>query len=334
MQRTNWTKKVTILLAVICVLLAALSAFAPANADSWLLKVEGVAISREIYSYFLSAALEDAELNEDGTPKNLSALRKDVSARCVEYVAVNSELHAREIPLDSQLKSEVAERTASDWRVFGRYYTSIGVDKQTLNAVLTNRAGWDQLFRSIYDTGGSQPTTEEELQAYFYGTYVAYEGIRVFPTVPQEDGTDRAMIEAERAALKTKLESFVVAANESEDFYATVQDDRFAEALGYGMPSAAVVRKAAGEMSEADFEKVRGLSPEKVALLELDGFFLVARGVNMRNSPEEYYNVYRSTCLYALKGEAYAQALADLCKSFRADENVAAVNQLLDEWAW
>ena len=52
--RTNWTKKATILLAAICVALVGLSAFTPPGAQDWLLQVDGVPLSRAVYSYFLS----------------------------------------------------------------------------------------------------------------------------------------------------------------------------------------------------------------------------------------------------------------------------------------
>ena len=332
--RTNWTKKATILLAAICVALAALTSFTPAGAQEWLLQVEGVPVSRAVYSYFLSQALPDAQLDADGRPKDMPALRRDVAARCVEYVAINSELRAMEIPVDQVLKAEVAERTAFLWRVFGRYYSSIGVDKQTLNAILTGQAARDQLFRALYGEGGTRPVPEAELDAYFYGNFVAYEGVRVFRTVLQEDGTEKPMEILQVEALRETLAEFVAEANEAEDFFGVAQDSRFAEALSYGMPSTTVVRKGAGDVSDADFEKIRGLAADKIELLDMPGVFLVARKVDMRKSPEEYYHGYRGVCLWARRGGDFAKALKELCAKFRADENVAAVERFYKEWAW
>jgi len=334
MKRISWTKKATILLAAICVALAALSGFTPPGAQEWLLQVEGVPVSRAVYSYFLSQALRDAELGPGGRPKDLLALRRDIKARCVEYIAVNSELRAMEIPVDQVLKSETAERTAFYWRVFGQYYESIGVDKQTLNSILTGEAARDQLFRAIYDINGTRPTSEEELRAYFYGNFVAYDGVRVFRTAPLEDGTERNLEPGEAAELKAVLAEFVEAANEAGDFFSAAQEERFAEALSYAMPSVTVAEKHGGELSAEDFEKVRALPRDKIKLLELDGCFLVATGVDMREAEEEYYLGYRADCLWALQGEAFARDLTELCKTFRADENAAAVEKLYREWKW
>ena len=339
MNRTNWTKKLTVLLAAICVALVGLSSFTPAGAREWLLQVEGVPVSRAVYGYFLSEALRDTELNENGRPKDMAALRKDVAARCVEYIAVNSELRAMEIPVDQMLKAQAAERTAFYWRVFGRYYSSIGVDKQTINAIQMWQAARDQLFRAIYDTGGTHPTSEEALQAYFYGSFVAYDGVRVFRTALQEDGSERDMTPEEAAALKATLADFVEAANEVGEFYSVAQEERFADALSYGMPSVTVAERADGDaigggegLNAEDFEKVRALPRDKITLLDLQDFLLVATGVEMRESEDEYYRGYRAACLWALQGEAYAEAIKALCARFRADENVAALDKFYKEW--
>jgi len=338
MKRTNWTKKLTVLLAAICVALAALSAFTPAGAQEWLLQVEGIPVSRAVYCYFLSEALRDAKqkdlLKADGSPKDLPALRRDVSARCVEFIAVNSELRAMEIPVDQVLKSQVAEQTAFYWRVFGRYYSSIGVNKQTLNTILTGQAARDQLFRAIYDAGGTKPTPEAALEAYFYENFVAYEGVRVFRTVLLEDGKEKDMDIPQAAVLRQTLVDFVEAANESGDFFGVAQEERFAEALSYGMPSVTVVKKGAGDMTDENVERIRSLAADKIELLDMPGVFLVARGVNMREAPEEYYQGYRAECLKALKSGEFAAAIKELRGKFRADENVSAAQRLYKEWVW
>ena len=334
MKRTNWTKRATVALAAVCVALAGMSAFAPAKAQDWLLQVEGVPISREVYSYFLSEALGETQRKPDGRPADMAALRRDVAARCTRFVAVNSELRAMQVPVDQVLKAQVAERMMFRWYLFGNYYQSIGVSKQTLNDIITGEAARDQLFRALYDLDGTQPTTREALEANFYGNYVAYQGVRVFRTVLQEDGPEREMTPEESAALRHTLELFVDAVNNAGDFYGVAQEERFAEALGYAMPSITVVRKGAGDMADADVELIRRLGTEQFELLEMPGLFLIAKGVNMRDAPEEYYQGYRADCLWALKGAEYEAALTALCEKFRADENVSEVEKLYKGWNW
>jgi len=240
-----------------------------------------------------------------------------------------------EVPLDPVLKSDVSERVGFYWRIFGGYYRSIGVDKQTLCAALTGQAAKDQLFRALYDTGGKWATSEEALESYFYARYAAYEGVRVYRTVLLEDGTDRAMDMAEDALLCEKLDAFISAANAAKDFYGVAQEERFAEALSYGTPSITTLRMGTEGVSDEDFKKLLELpNKDGIVRLTMPRYYLVAQGVNMRESPEEYYLVNRADCLRTLKGGEYAKALEELCAHFRADENVAAMDKFYREWKW
>jgi hypothetical protein len=339
MKQTNWTKKATILLAAVCVALAVLCGIAKPLDEQWLVQVEGVPVQRGLYSYFLSQALESAPRNNQGLPKDMTALRADVLQRCKAYVAVNSELRNMGRVLSQSSKMLTAERTAGLWRVFGNYYTSIGVDKPTLGKAVRGQAAREQLFRALYDTGGTMSVPEESIQSYFYGNFVAYDGIRVFLTVTQEDGQERDMTAAEKDALRATLKTFVEKANAAAtqeegtfDFLGMAQEEPYAAAFGYALPSVTVVRKDAGDMPEVVFESVRGMDPNKLTLVEVPKFFLVARGVNMRESPEEFYNGYRSKCLQALKGEAFETQAAKLTEAFQADENTEAIEKLMAGW--
>ncbi|MCL2105852.1 MAG: hypothetical protein FWH26_02140 [Oscillospiraceae bacterium] len=330
MKRTNWTKKATVLLAAICLALAVFSGVTARPGEVWLLQVEGVPVSRELYSYFLSEALQDpayAESNADaqGRPKDEKALRADVAARCAAFIAVNSELRSRAQPLEAQYKMQVAERVSSIWRVFGPYYSAIGVSKQTITGVQEGILARAQLFRTLYDTGGPRAVPEEEIEAYFYGSHVAYNGLRVFLTKTAEDGSEVPLAKAELDALREELNKLAEAVNDGTDFFAAAQE--YGEALSYASPSPVVVHKSSGEYPEEAFEKVRALSPDKATLLEYPDFFLVAMGLNMRESREEYYLAYRDSCLRDLKYAAYEQTLEELFQSYRADENVAAVDR-------
>lgn len=335
MKRTNWSKQVTVLLAVICVGLVALSGFYSAQGQDWLLQVEGVNVGRDIYAYFLSEALIDAPKDENGVPKDLQALREDAAARCTAYVAVNSELHNMRKSLDQQLKARVADRTGYLWRVFHSYYSSIGVTKETIYAVQYAAAAKERLFQALYDVGGTRETPEESIQSYFYGNFVAYDGLRVFFTVTEEDGSERGMTQTEQTKLKTTMENLVAAANEKDarSFLELAQDEPYAAALSYALPSVNVVRKDV-DLDAADFEKIRGLDPAKLSLIEMPDYLLVARGANMRLDEEEFYFRYRDDCLKALKAEDFEAALEELYAAFRTDENVQAVEEMLLDFRW
>jgi len=334
MKRTNWGKKTTVLLAAVCIFLAAMSGTARPVDRSLMLQVEGVPIYKDTYCYLLSQALLETPRDKTGRPLDMKALRRDVARRCVAMVAVNSELYNRQKSIEPQAKSQVAQQAAYAWRTFRAYYTSIGVNKQTVNAMFSAKAARRQLFLALYDTGGSRAVPEEAIEAYFYENYAAYDGVRVFLTQEKEDGTERALSKAETEALRKKLNKLVKEVNDGADFLESATSEAYAQALSYAPPMNTTVQKGSAGVTDDEFEKLRALSTEKAALLEFPGYFLVARGIDMKESPDEYYLAYRNSCLWALQGDAYEEALQGLYKAFRADENTAAVERLLAKWDW
>ena len=334
MKRISWAKRITVLMAAACIALAALSGTAQRPDLTLMLQVEGVPIYRDTYCYLLSEALRDTPRNRDGRPKDLGALRKDIMRRCVALVAVKSELYNREKSIDPQTKALVAERSAYAWRTFHAYYTSIGVNKQTINSIFTARAAREQLFLALYDTGGGREVPEEEIEDYFYSNYAAYNGVRVFLTRDNEDGTERPLTKAETENLRSTLQQLVDEVNDGGDFLDAAVSDAYAQALRYAAPMDNTVQKGSASVTDKEFDAVRALATDKAALLEFPAYFLVAKGIDMKKSPEEYYRGYRASCLWALQGEAYDAALQELYKAFRADENVAAVERLLANWDW
>ncbi len=347
MKKTNWTKKATLVLAAICLALSVANGVFTKPQAAWLLQVDGVPVYRELYAYYLSEALrEPAYRGAETNAEKRKALRKDVALRCTAFIAVNSELHNMWQVLEQQYKSQVSERTGFLWRVFGGYYRSIGVGKQTLYLVETYKANQKQLFYSLYDGGvpngddvfgggGPRQVPEQMIKDYFYRTHAAYEGLRIFRTLPDEAGgagAERPMTTQESAALKARLEAIAAEVNGGQDFFATCE--KYAQELSYTVPSTAEFRRGDPGFNAAEFEKVRQLDPAKLTVLEFGGFFLLARGVNMGDSPEEYYLPQRSACLWEMRQAEYASLLKQLTATYRADENEAAVDALLEDWQW
>ena len=340
MKRNNWTKQMTILLAAVCLLLLALGGGAPSRQwNGCLLQVEGVPVSREIYSYFVSEALSDGSvaLDKAGRPLDMPALRDEVKRRCAEYVAVSNELQRHGRTINPQRKAEVAERSAFVWRAFGAYYASIGVDKPTVNAVWRGRAEREQLFYVIYDDRQSpRHVPEEAIQTYFYNNFAALEGLRVFPTVALENGKEREMTIAERTELRQRLENFLQEANMEGAVFADVAiKDPHAATLSYMLPFEMVLQKGAGDMPDAAIDQLRKWKPGEVSLLFAENaYYVIGTGINMREAPERYYDLYRGECLRKLRGVEYEALLRALFAHYGADENVAEVERLLDKWPY
>jgi|GEM_PF-1249327 len=340
MKRKNWIKQITIVLAAAGLGLAVLVGVLTARAEnSFLLKVGKTQVSREIYSYFVSEAISEGAvpLNNKGVPKDMKQLREEVKRRCMEFVAVQSELSSHDRSISQQLKLEAAERSAFEWRTFGAYYTSIGVDKPTVTSIWLGHSAREQLFRTLYDDAASKRSVPEEaVQSYFYGNYVAVEALKIYPTVALDDGTERPMTIAERTNLRSQLDSLVQASNQEGAVFALVaSEENYAVPLGYATPMELLLQKTDKDLPVEAFDLLREWNPDAVSLLLVDNsYYLVGRGINMREAAEVYYAVHRSDCLWGLRGVEYESLLKELFGRSKASENVKEVERLLKNWPW
>ena len=340
MKRKNRIKQITIVLAVIGVGLAVLVGVLTAQSEnSFLLTVGKTQVSREIYSYFVAEAINDGSvpLDKRGEPADMKQLREEVKRRCMEFVAVQSELSSHDKSISQQLKLEAAERSAYEWRAFGAYYTSIGVDKPTVNSVWLGRSARTQLFRTLYDDAASKRRVpEENVQSYFYGNYVAIEALKIYPTVALDDGTVRPMTVAERTNLRSQLDSLLQASNQEGAVFALVAaEENYAVPLNYATPAELLLQKTDKDLPVEAFDALREWGSDTVSLLLVDNtYYLVGRGINMRESAEVYYAVHRNDCLWGMRGVEYESLLKVLFSGSKASENGKEVERLLKNWPW
>jgi len=334
MRRNNWTKYANVLLAAICVLLVALAANAHTLAQQeWMLQVEGIPISRQLYSYFVAQALAEVERDNNGVPLNMDELRTRAATKAIAFVALNSEMHNQEITLEPYMRAEVARRTALLWRTFGNYYARLGISKEIVALVQESLAAQDRLFRALYDTGGLREVPEESLESFFYGNFTAIDGLRLPLRVIEEDGSERAMTQTERNILADTMRAMAVEANREggPPLLILAQEELFAASMNYALPVAMVLRRDL-DLTSTEFDRVMVLSTETVSVLELDHEIIVAQGIDMRQNKEEFYLLHRAYCLRTMMLPAFEADLQLLFAQFTADENVAAIESLLGSW--
>ncbi|MCL2445731.1 MAG: hypothetical protein FWD06_03060 [Oscillospiraceae bacterium] len=334
MRRNNWTKYAQVLLAAISILLVALAANAHTLAQQeWMLQIEGIPISRQLYSYFVAQALAEVERDANGVPLDMEELRTRAAAQAIAFVALNSEMHNQGISLEPYMRAMIAQRTALLWRTFGNYYTRLGIDKETVAQVQNSIAAQDRLFRALYDTNGLREVPEESLESFFYGNFAAIDGLRLPLRVIEDDGSERAMTQTERGILVDTMRAMAVEANREggPPLFILAQEELFATTMGYAMPIGMVLRRDL-DLTSADFDRVMVLNTEQVTVLELDNEVIVAHGVDMRASKEEFYYMYRAYCLRTMMLPAFEADLQLLFAQFTADENVAAIESLLNGW--
>lgn len=156
--------------AALVLLLASLSACGTdAGAE-----VNGSPVGAGVCLYFDDLARsEDPDADE-------AARQASADKMLAEYVAINAAFTSRGLSLTVVQKAEVSQTVNDLWRLFGDYYTNLGVTKQDLWKVKTSEAYKDAVMTDYYAADGDEPVGEATLQAYFSENYIAFQSITAF----------------------------------------------------------------------------------------------------------------------------------------------------------
>lgn len=163
-------------LSIIMVLITAACIFSsctPQEKEEYPLTVNGTPIDGEIFRYYLDAVWDSEEAGGTRDGRTTEATYK-----CIRYVAVNSTFTAYALELSDAEKVEISERANVLWNMFGAYYESIGVSKQTYIKILTNEAYIEKLRLNFFDKGGTDEISDAVLRGVLKENYVAFRYVR------------------------------------------------------------------------------------------------------------------------------------------------------------
>lgn len=170
-----------------------------------------VGISNDVFVYFLDEAT--VELGTDAKPKDLE---ENVLSKLSTYFKTNSLAQAHNIVLSIGEKSEISEKVNGYWSMFGGYYSSIGVSKETLTRVFTAEAYRDKLMLSYYGEGGTEEIPLSRLYAYFKSNYVLFQSVTGYFTQTDEAGLTVKLPDNEIEALVLKFQGMADVVNSGE----------------------------------------------------------------------------------------------------------------------
>ena len=269
-------------------------------------EVAGTPVSAGVCRYFDDLARTQ---NPDASEEDRQAA---TDALLSEYVAVNSAFSARGLRLTSQQKAAVSQSVNDLWRLFGSYYTSLGVTKQELWKVETSEAYREALLLDYYAPDGDEPVTEATLQSYFGENYIAFQSITGFLVTADDSGNAVALDESARAALISSFEraAAAIAGGSSVAAEAAKLENTIANT------ETTVVSREDPNYSDAFFERVTATENGATAVFtDGDYVFLVLRE-NIADPERDLFSDYRTDCLETLKGEAFDRILQTWAQAY------------------
>lgn len=200
---------------------------------------------------------------------------------------------------------ELTQTVNSLWRLFGTYYTELGVTKQDLNNVEASKQYRDALIVDYYAPDGDEPIAEETLKTYFNQNYIAFKSITGFLTTADNDGNAVPLSDAEKTALTTSFNNIANAVNggSSIEEQANAVDNTIVNT------ETVVISKADTRYPAEFFTAVAALQNGTAQAFSAGDYIFVVQREDITDEDRDLYSQYRTDCLKMLKGEAFQQVL-------------------------
>ncbi len=300
MKKTVFDKakgKVSFLLTLIVIASSGIfSSCASTQSEQIALSLNGVDISNDVFTYFIDVAMNELGTNADEN----SVLTKAVSLT-ETYFKTNSLAHKQKVELSTANKAKVSEKVNAYWGIYGEYYSSIGVSKQTLTKVFTADAYRNRLLEFYYGEGGENEVGVANMYAYFKMNYIVFQAINGYFTFLNDAGFEQRLSDNEIEEIVLKFQNMASLINAEEKNMEEAAD--FLTSSNY---TTSVVTMVLGKNDTTYppgfFEKVQKTRARSATVIGTsENIFLVLRGDAGVNS--EYYKEKQEEILIALVGD-------------------------------
>lgn len=263
------------------------------------LTVNGTPIAKGIVRYFTDAARQEQPDAEE------AAIMDAAHRKIAAYVAINSAFAERGLSLSTEEKAEISQNVNAKWRLFGAYYTELGVSKQDLWNIETAQGYKDAVLTDYYAADGDAPISEDTLRSYFSENYIAFQSITGFLTTADNDGAPVALSESEKQRLTTVFENAAAAVNAG----GSISDQTAKLENITSNTETIVVARGDTNYPEDFFAQVSAIENGTAkAFVTGDYIFLVQRE-DLTDESRNLFATYRLDCLKTLKGADFEKVL-------------------------
>lgn len=268
--------------------------------------VNGAPIGEGVAAYFIDAA---GQALPDATEEERTA---EAHRQIAEYVAINSAFSERKLALTTAEKAEVSQSVNNLWRLFGAYYTELGVTKQDLLLVETSKAYKDAVMADYYAPDGDEPVSEETLKTYFNENYVAFKSVTGFLTTADDSGNAVALSDADKQSLTARFEKSAVAINGES----SVEEQASAIENTTANTETVVVHRDNPNYPDGFFEQVATIENGTAKAFVLGEYIFLIQREDITDTDRNLFATYRTDCLRTLKGAAFETVLQNWCAAY------------------
>lgn len=273
--------------------------------------IGGTEIGSDVFAYYLDVVLQDSDesLSEDDAIAQAEAM-------CAEYVKVNTEFKAQNLSLSSSSKAIYVNDVNNLWSIYGGYYESIGVSKETLTKVKESEAYKERIVTAMYGTGGEKAVSEEDQKSYFASNHIFFKAISAYLYTTYASGNVVKLSENELAALKTKFDDMKSGISSENTIDAV--NKAYEEANGGSADSEMQVlstTKTSELYPEGFFDAVAAMKTDETEVLVYDNYYFLVQ----KKSADTYFSDYSYSNLLEMISDEFTEELDSRYKDLKAD---------------
>lgn len=289
-------KFISLLLAILTLTLVLTSCSGPAK-----VKVNGVKIDNEIYTYFENTLEKDenGEVSKD-------AIKNAIS----RYVTINSEFTNRGLSIDSEVKGALSTSVNNLWHLYGSYYNEIGISKQTLYKIELSKE-YEATLLADY----CKNVSEDEIKAYFKENYMAIRFVTGYLFNVDDTGTSVAMTDEQKKSVIASYNSVVELINAGT----LIEEAVVSLSENTEVHSTLINAFSDGTFPQGFFAEVKKIEVGKTATITIDDYIFLVQRIDVFDKTYGYYEGNRTTCLKAMKGDEFSKVIDNWSKNYIAE---------------
>lgn len=288
-------KRITAL--IISALLIIISMTSCSSSNKFTVNISGAEISEGIYTYYYDYVSSNYEkLKIDNSQK---ALTDKTIELIKEYVAINTMAESLGLSLPYTLKAQAASETDNRWDLFGEYYSSIGLTKQDLNKVMTNKALKSALLDYYYgEDSKKKPTSTQTLKTAFTQKYVGINVIAASLTTTDTLGNTVVLDSSELENIRTMFRNMRDRLNGGSDIDSVYSDYiTTLDLIGTQSLETYLISESSTGYGEDFFPGISALEYNKALVFEYEDTVYLAYRIDISGDDLGYFVTYKSEIL-------------------------------------
>lgn len=288
------------------------------------LTVSSTGINDEIFSYYMDCALSE-------NPEYTSSQTIDATTeKCIRYVSVNTTFYDCGLSLTPAEENEVSEKLNALWDVFGAYYESAGISKETLYKIQLNKEYTEKLRLYYYDTDGISPIDDEVLKEYFSENYVAFKLIKGYLYTSDVYGNTIEYTDEEKEAIYERFNHAVEQIDNGTSIEIMYSSLAETQQIIEQTLSSQVIADGDLHYPQGFYNAVKKLDEGSAGLCIFDDYIYLIYRVELLQT-DDLFEDYRYICLEKVSEEPLQSRINIMCNDYTSVRNTKKAEKCYKE---